>query len=188
MFNIKFKNVLGFRLVKVKDEKQVILAPHPQIETLLMMPIKRRQFNYDVTDKFKKAVTAVLEKFTELRKQIFEDFGVEKELEFNDGKKSKTKYQLMPKPEKHEGAYIVKVAGVECEPQIIKENHYDITDFEGFNKAQEELFDVEVEFACYKLKMSRFDNEDLAWIDEAGIKRTVRLGDLELFIEDDTEQ
>lgn len=48
----------------------------------------------------------------------------------------------------------------------------------------DELFNIEVELNCYKLKRSRFQKENLAW-EVKGETYAISLGDLEMFIDND---
>ncbi|RJR06651.1 hypothetical protein C4588_07565 [Candidatus Parcubacteria bacterium] len=180
---IKFSDVLVYRLI----QKQWVVGLKSAIENLLAMPIKKQQLNYDVTSRLKNAVNALTKDYEEQRVAMLAAHSKEKEVEFKSGKKLKTKFKLIEAAKDAED-YIVKVDGKKSPSKMaVKENHYDVIDIAALTAAHEELLNVEVEFNAYKLKLSRFEGEDLAWKDANGNVRSVSLGDLEIFIENDLE-
>lgn len=180
---VKFSDVLAYRFIK----KQWVVGLKPAIENLLAMPIKKQQQNYDVSSRFKNAVNAVIKEYDEQRISMLAAHSSEKEIEFKSGKKLKTKFKLIEAAKDAED-YVVKIDGKKSPTKMaVKENHYDVIDLAALTAAHEELMNVEVDFNCYKLKLSRFEGEELAWKDASGNVRNVSLGDLEIFIENDLE-
>jgi hypothetical protein len=162
MYQVRFKDVVEFRNIPKPgnlEEKETIIATKEAIQNLLNMPIKNAQLNYDVTSKFKKAIDSLGKEFNEQRINLLEKYSVETETE-----KGATKFKVVD-GKVQEGIYNVS-------PDVSIASIYD------------ELFDLEVEFNCYKLKRSRFNSENLAWESKGEIYH-VSLGDLELFIDDD---
>lgn len=169
------------------------------LDSLFAFKAKNAGLNYDIKTRLLKAVNERLAEFTASLTELQKSYAINKEVEFEDGKKEKTNLRLIdvPKLEEKKAKHskenteqklnlIISVNNKSVKTkevlgQIIDTTSYDVPKekIEEMTKQINELLETEIELSCYPIKLSKLNAEE----DTSSIAFEY----LDLFINNDVE-
>lgn len=158
MSNITVKH---FQLFATSDKGLNLQAINPHVQVLASLPAAGAGLRYDLHVKLTKAIEKAVKEFHEQRIKLCEELSEKKSIEYKDGRKEETLFEIIDADEKADGNnLIVKINDEKVEGKKILSQAYDLSkNKEEFDKRFVELLNLEIELDCKKIKLSKLDAE-----------------------------